>query len=358
MKKTIWIAAGGTGGHISPAVALFEEFKQKGFRVIFFTLPKNENYPDIIYLKESDDAEVITYQAPLIPSNPLKLFVFIRDMFSCFLQLRKTRRLAPPSAVIGMGGYPSFPAVLFARLKRLPYYLCEQNSNHGMITRLMSKKAELVFHSFPPEKKHGNELYSGNPLRRLFRVANGTFNLRRVSYPLRTVLIFGGSQGSNDLNRLYLHMKEDKAFRNIKFILVSGIREFTTIISESREHDEVYDFVQDMPSLLNRADFVICRAGSGTLFELVWSGRPALLIPFPHATDDHQYYNALYLEEKNCVLIANERPFDLFEATEKVLRIVKSEEMFKEMAANMRKNPPLKLDAHRTIPDTIIEDIK
>lgn len=350
--KTIWIAAGGTGGHISPGSSLAESLAGQGFHVIFFTLPRNLEYPDIIRIKEEKNIEVLAYPAPRIPRNIKSLFSFLPQLFSCRKLLKNQAAMGKPAAVIGMGGFPTYPALSFAKSRKIPYYLCEQNSVWGLITRLMAKKARRIFISFKPleaYKKHRNIQFTGNPLRKAFTELPGSTS--RPIWPVKKVLFIGGSQGASNLNELYLKIIEDSFFENYRFTVITGVREYDHVLQHARSQDNIFDFTTDIPQLLRNHDLIVSRAGSGVLYEIAWARKPSLLFPYPHATHDHQAANAAALVEAGAAQMIDIRPFDAGRAMGYIKQHLSQSKSFFKM-----KDPPLPIDAHRTIPQQVIED--
>ena len=160
MTKNIWICAGGTGGHISPAIALTSSFSQKNVPVIFFTLPKNINYPGI----RKKTKKLIEYPASPIPKNLTSALKFLKDIVKTWKILNKEYKENEPFAMIGMGGYPCFAPLLWALWKRVPYYLCEQNAVLGSTTYIFSYFAKAVFLSFPVDQMKKNFVFFRKPL--------------------------------------------------------------------------------------------------------------------------------------------------------------------------------------------------
>ncbi len=351
--KTMFIAAGGTGGHISPGVALAETFAESGNPVTFFTLEKNRDYPDIKRLMEQKIARVVFYPAPRIPQNPLQLLTFLREFSLCRRYIREAAAQTRPDAVIGMGGYPSFPLLWYARRQRLPYFLCEQNAQPGLITRLMSRKAKQVFLSFPKSKYAENELLVGNPLRAAFRYQP---SLPEPGQGWRRILMIGGSQGAANLNSLYLAMAEDPFFAASEITVSTGNSQYEAIKSAARRQDRIFAFIENMPEELRRCDLVISRAGSGTLFEIAWSGRLCILLPYPFAADDHQRANADLMEQEKLGFTIDIRPFSTQAAIARLKDICQSPE-FSERQKNAFEKKILPLNAHELIRTRISESL-
>ena len=307
--RTIIIAAGGTGGHITPGISIAESWLSKGGNIIFATLSKNLDYPDIVALARNEAVSIVAYDAPRIPKNPLKIFLFIRQFKSAYSLIRRVGNELNAVAVVGMGGYSSFPPVLYAALNKKRLYLCEQNAVWGLVTRYMRRFASAVFLAFDagkvlPRKYH----VTGNPLRAMF--AKMPRKAIRHNGGKRSIFFIGGSQGATDINALYKAFVRDPIARRYACTVAAGAKGFETLKSDARKVDSILPFVHDMPAALTAADFIVARCGSGTLFELVWAGKPAFLIPFPFAADDHQKANARAILDRLPAQVFDVRPFD------------------------------------------------
>ena len=307
--KTLLIAAGGTGGHISPGVSIAERWLSEGGRIIFATLMKNIDYPDVVRLARNEAVTIVGYDAPRLTRNPLKLYSFLRRFRAALRLIRQVAVDEHADAVLGMGGYSSFPAVAFSLLNRKPLYLCEQNAHWGMVTRWARRFARGIFLSFPAghslDKKF---VVTGNPLRAMFS-SEGPQKVRRKAAQKQNILFIGGSQGATDINNLYLAFIAHPAAAKFHCTVAAGANAFNELKGKARKNDEILPFIEDMPAAYAAADFIVARCGSGVLFEVLWSKRPAFLIPYPFAADDHQKANAVAMASQMPCRIYDERPF-------------------------------------------------
>ena len=311
MLPSIWIFAGGTGGHISPGVSLADALLKNKYNITFFTLKKNFNYPTIQDLIKSTELKVVQYEAHPIPKNATSLLRFFVAIIKSFLIFNKEKKRGKPSTIICMGGYPCFPPLLWVRIQRISYYLAEQNAILGKITRIFSSKAEAIFLSFPVELKntHNNFIITGNPLRKELLFFNSE-NKQNKKYQLKNILLIGGSQGASDINQLYLILKNNLFFKNIYFSVITGEVDYKYIKNQARNQDKISKFIKDMRKVLLWSDCIIARGGSGVIFEILSAIRPMILIPYPYATDNHQAVNAQFIEQKGLGYVVDIRPFD------------------------------------------------
>jgi len=207
-----------------------------------------------------------------------------------------------PQVAFGVGGYASVPTMLAAALSRIPRVIHEQNAIAGLANRALGRLANAVAVSFtdsarffPARRTH----VTGNPVRAEIvpgdpRVARRRLGLSPDAF---TVLVFGGSQGAHRLNRAILEALPElmHGAASLQFVHATGMRDLADVrrgYDVSGVRARVEAFVEDMALAYQAADFVICRAGAGTVFELAAVGKPALLVPFPHAANDHQRLNA------------------------------------------------------------------
>lgn len=318
----VLIVAGGTGGHISPGIALYEELKSQGAEVWLLMSKKDARFT---YAKELG-SDILYYSAPQFGKNPFALLAFpIR--FACAVLISKGMlKKYTIEAVVGMGGYVSAPMLYAARSKKVPFYLCEQNSVPGKVTRYFSRYAEAVFSTFENARNHlplAKKFYcTGNPIRKkIFEVeekerARAVFNMRHCK---KVVLAIGGSQGAVKINELVVGLKNayPREFKDVGFIWSTGEFSYETYKKRIQEEDiagSVFlsPFITNVQTAYRACDIAISRAGAGVMMELAAMGVPSILIPYPFAADNHQDSNAdEFAQAGAAIKIANE------DATEK-----------------------------------------
>lgn len=298
----VLIAAGGTGGHISPGIALYEEFKAHAC-VTYILMSKRD--ARFAYVKNLGEG-ILFYSVPTLRKNPFVLLLFpFRFAFSFLIAQRILKKYAI-DVVIGMGGYVSAPALWAARAKKIPFYLCEQNSIPGKVTRFFSKYAQAVFSTFESTRQHlplaKKVLCVGNPLRKnIFSSENKMrarelFNLKHCK---KVVLIVGGSQGAVRLNELVIGLKKMYAreFKDIGIIWSTGEYSYEAYKKRLQQEDIAGSvflsaFLTNIGLAYRACDVAISRAGAGVMMELAAMGMPSILIPYPFAADNHQEGNA------------------------------------------------------------------
>ncbi len=307
--KTLLIAAGGTGGHITPGISIAERWLALGGKIILTTLMKNIDYPDIIRIARNENVSIVAYDAPRLTKNPLKLWAFFRRFRSAYRLVKQAATAEQATAVLGMGGYSSFPAVAYAIFNKKPLFLCEQNAHWGMVTRRGKSFAKAVFLSFTEIKKLASKfVVTGNPLRAMFK-DKADVPLRKKKAGKPNILFLGGSQGATDINALYLSFVGHPTATKYHCTIAAGGSAFEALKPKARKGDAILPFIEDMPAAYDAADFIVARCGSGTLFEILWSEKPSFLIPYPFAADDHQKANAEAMIAQMPSVIYDERPF-------------------------------------------------
>ena len=275
--KKIILAAGGTGGHVFTAIATADELQKRGYAILFLTDIRGEKY-----LKTSGyKYKIISSASPNGLLSFCKLALGTLQSFILFL--------CRPKAVVGFGGYPSFPPLMAAKLLGLKTVLHEQNSVLGKANRFLAKSASIVATAFPETKNAGKATYVGQPVRK---------EITATPYPPTTgklnILVTGGSQGA----KLFAEILPEVFCQYADKISVTHqvpdnyIEQVKSKYQSCNLDFEVKSFFDNMPQQLAKTHLLIARAGSSTVFELAASGRPALFIPLKIAADNHQYYNA------------------------------------------------------------------
>ena len=292
------LAAGGTGGHMVPAHALAAELAARGHGVLVITDARGAKIPGLF-----DKIAVHELPAGRLGGGPIS---WIKAAFAVLAGRREAIRLYrdhPPQAVVGFGGYPAFPALLAARALDIPTVLHEQNAVLGRVNRLLAGGATAVGTAYPEIERlkpgHSDRLVLvGNPVRaEIARIGEMPFPPFDEVAPLK-ILVTGGSQGATILGKVVpsgLGMLEPSLRRRLQVVQQcrpDDIEEIRARYAELGIPAELMTYILDMPEKLADAHLVIGRAGASTIAELTAAGRPAILIPFAAATDDHQTANA------------------------------------------------------------------
>lgn len=290
----ILVMAGGTGGHVFPALAVAHELRRRGHEVVWMGAPdsfESRTVPPQGYAMEFVHITGLRGKGALtLLGAPLRL---LRAVWQAWRILSRHR----PHAVLGMGGFVSGPGGLAAWLRRVPLVIHEQNAASGLTNRLLSRIAQQVLQAFP--RTFADAVTVGNPVRAGFAElpAPAERAMERSEGPAR-VLVIGGSQGARALNE-----RIPQALALIPTPLRPAVRHQAgrtlelaqRAYAQSDVDVQLEAFITDMPAAYAAADLVVCRAGASTIAELSAAGCAALLVPFPHAVDDHQTRNGEHL---------------------------------------------------------------
>ncbi len=320
-KFNFVIAGGKTGGHLFPGIAVAQALKAVN------------PHARILFVGTDAPFEVSTlktygFDHKTIISKPIKGGSLMGKLYSSSLILVSLIQSLiiltrfKPDFVLGVGGFSSFAVVLAAWILRIPRAIQEQNSIPGITNRLLSRFANTIFTAFETTKgmpiNHKTQ-YVGNPIRRTSPVQDQNSNQEPNNGPNResnletdirpgdfTILVTGGSQGAASINHAVIEALNLMDLTHLHIIHQTGLPEE----SQTREaYDKlkvastVQAFFHDMPALQDRASLVITRAGASTISELSIKGKPAIFVPFPHAADDHQTYNAKTLADKGAAIL-------------------------------------------------------
>ena len=331
----IILASGGTGGHLFPAQALATELKTRGPKLILLTDYRGYNFSVTL----SDiEKHSIRSGTPLAPGLVGKGLGIIRVLIGV-REAGKLLHRIQPSVVIGFGGYPSVPALIAASRKGVTTVIHEQNAILGRANKLLASRVLCIATSFENTigialKNNEKVTHTGNPVR------TSIAELGKLQYPqIETngpinILVTGGSQGARYFSELI-----PEAIK----LLSPQIKTRININQNCRREDlekirnnyqingikaDVDVFFDDLPVRLKVAHLVVCRAGASTLAELTAAGRPAIIFPYPYATDDHQTINSRTLEEAGSAIVLREEQTTSENLADLLLQLFKSPDWF------------------------------
>jgi UDP-N-acetylglucosamine--N-acetylmuramyl-(pentapeptide) pyrophosphoryl-undecaprenol N-acetylglucosamine transferase len=362
MTKKIIIAGGGTGGHIFPAIAIANALKKIDENIeILFVGAKGkmemEKVPQAGYKIEGLDI------AGFNRSSLIKNIGLPFKLIKSFFQVRNIVKEFKPDAVIGVGGYSSFPVLRFAQAKRIPTFIHESNSFAGKSNIILGRKATKVFTGtdgmekfFPKERI----IITGNPVRRAI-VQAGISQSEGIRFfgleeNKKTVLVIGGSLGAKSINEAIDKNVDELLNAGLQLIWQTG----KPYAAKAKEHIAgkssvwVNDFITQMEYAYAAADIVVARAGAMTVAELCVVKKPVLFVPYPFAAEDHQTVNAMQLVNKNAALMIKdgEAPDKLVPMT---IELAKDENRQAEMKKNIAALAIT--DADKVIADEILKNM-
>ncbi|ATE58888.1 undecaprenyldiphospho-muramoylpentapeptide beta-N-acetylglucosaminyltransferase [Thauera sinica] len=296
--KTLMVMAGGTGGHIFPGVAVADTLRAKGWRIVWMGNP--DGMEARIVPQRGYDAAWVRFGA-LRGKGLLRKLMLPLNLLSGFVQALRELRRARPDVVLGMGGYITFPGGMMAALLGQPLVLHEQNSVAGLANRVLASVADCVLSGFPDVLKGAS--WVGNPVRdEITEVAPPAERFSVRSGPLR-LLVVGGSLGAAVLNETVPQaLARLPAQSRPTVVHQAGEKQLEALraaYAAAGVEGDLRPFIDDMARAYAEADLVVCRAGALTVAELAAVGAASLLVPFPHAVDDHQTGNARFLADKD-----------------------------------------------------------
>lgn len=362
----ILIAAGGTGGHILPGVAIAKVLRERGHRVHFVV--KKDRDSQAFLAREGFSSSAFYFEGfPRKVSGRAVLFPL--TALAAFLSARRIFRRESPDVFLGMGGYISVPAGLAAVLGDVPIVLHEQNVRAGLANRFLSRWAKTVATSFESTEglsaRGGRIVCTGLPLRPDLAPKNPAESRRVLGLDPKafTLLVFGGSQGARALNARVLEVvallaRERSAWQFIHLTGATDEAKVRAAYGALSRRAFVRAFHSDMSTVYSAADFVVARAGANTVLEIRRMGRAALLVPFPHATDDHQTANARVLEKAGEARVVLENDLSV-ENLWTVLRALPTAEGLRaESQERLTHVVPEMLFAAQRVADIVVEEKK
>lgn len=322
LNKKILIMAGGTGGHIFPALAIASELKKHD--VVIEWLGSKKGMENTIVPKNGIKLHSVN-TVGLRGKNIVSLLKAPFQLALATIEVSKVFSQVQPDVVLGMGGFASGIGGLMARIYKVPLFIHEQNSIPGTTNKLLSKIATQTFQAFDNAfDPKINAITVGNPV--AFKVKKSTTNNKKLN-----LLIVGGSLGSKPINDIVT-----KLDININIWHQTGSLHFANVQSQyNKKSVKVTAFIEDMSKAYAWADVVLCRAGAMTVSELMLSAKPSILIPLPHAIDNHQFHNAKILADADAGILIQQKDLNI-QALEQVLLNLNDENL-ERMSTNALK---------------------
>lgn len=362
------MTGGITGGHIYPALAIADQFKQFDSDAEFLYLGSDEGMERYIVPRYGYELKYIDSRW-FDRSSPFKLAKTLFKNERGKRQAISVMKQFKPDFVMSTGSFVSVPVVLAAKSLKIPVYIHEQNAYPGVANKLLSKYARRVFLGFEAARKYfpsEKVVYTGNPVRSEFGEQNRECARDELGIPQNdfVVLIFGGSLGAETINDIGLEIvnkygNDDNVtilfgtgkdyFEHVKTRLNAGGKEAPTNV-------RVMPYISEMAKMLSASNVIICRSGALSTAEVTMAGRAAIFVPSPNVTGDHQYYNAKAVADNGgAVLITENGDVEL-----RVLNALKAlstdATLLEDMEEGSLKSAPI--DAAKIICEEIISDVK
>ncbi len=356
MPHTILIMAGGTGGHVFPALAVADYMKVSGWRVVW--LGTKGGMEEILVPQKGYDIEIMDFSG-LRGKNLMVWFLLPLRLLLAFWQSAKVLFQIRPDVVLGMGGYPAFPGGIMASLLNKPLLIHEQNSVPGLANKILAKFADKVLLGFPNAIRNEKKIiFSGNPVRKEI----SQLDIPDKRYAERSgklkLLIIGGSLGAQVLNTIVPKML--KLIPDHMRPLVThqaGRKHLETLkknYAEAGVEGELLVFIENIAVQYADCDLVICRAGALTIAELTAAGIASILVPFPYAVDDHQTSNAKFLSDKDAAVLLPQNELTPQGLAQLLMEFTREKLLGMAMKARELARP----DATRLVAEACMEMIK
>lgn len=337
LHRSVMIMAGGTGGHIYPALAVADYLKERGTDILWLGTKKGmeskivpeHGYP-LFYL------EISGVRGKGLIKKLIAPFIIFKAVFQSLSIMKKQK----PAAVLGMGGFASGPGGIAAYILGIPLCIHEQNSVAGLTNKLLKPFAHLVMQAFPNSFDASKKVITtGNPVRKeIIEIETKELEKNKAAI---NILIIGGSLGAKKLNNIVpktLIKLDKKMDFNVRHQCGEKHQDETVkLYKELKLEASVEPFIKDMALAYQWADLIICRAGAMTIAEISIVGIPAVLIPYPYAVDDHQSANARYLSEQNLAILIQESEMTETSLLQAIEELSKSSEYLNELTVKIRK---------------------
>ena len=356
-QQSIMLAAGGTGGHLFPAQALAETLIKRGYRVIMVTDRRGLNFGDNLAA-----IEVRHVQAAGRKPGLKGLLRMVVKMGLGYAQAHAMLMKTDPAIIVGFGGYPSMPTVLAALHQGRSVMLHEQNAVLGRVNRMFASKAKAIATAFPRlellPKDAAALTQTGNPVRaNIASLHDEPYTAPGEDDPLE-VLVIGGSQGATVFSEILpaaVAKLPDHLRRRLHITQQArpaDIEEARFAYAQINQRVELQTFFTDMPQRLAAAHLVIARAGASTVSELTAAGRPAILVPYPHAMDDHQHKNATQMVEQGAAWLMPQDGFTADALSARLEALLTNPQKLAETSANARA--AARIDAADRLADLVL----
>lgn len=347
----IIVTAGGTGGHINPALAIIEKLNEDD--EVLYVGTNNRMEKDIVPSKG------INYKALSIrPFQRKKIYKNFSAFYYYLKSLKEAKKIIKefkPDAVIGFGGYITYPILKVANKMGVNTYIHEQNVIPGLANKVLDKKVNKVFVSLEDSKdyfKNKKIIFTGNPSaeRAHYAKAKTKVDLGFTGNK-KLIFIVMGSLGSMTVTEKLLSFLEKLSKTNYNYVIITG-NNYRDLYKKDYHNIKYFSYLDSFPSYLKAADLIITRAGATTIAEISAIGLPSILIPSPFVTNNHQEKNARSLEKNNqaLVILEEDLTFDLL--IEKINSLLEDDEKYKMMKENLLKSA--KIDSA----NRIIHEIK
>lgn len=363
------VTGGGTGGHIYPALAIADKFKEIDSNSEILYVGNVEGIEQEVVPNSGYDLKLVTARW-FDKKTPVEFAKTAAAVSKGIMESKKIIKEFKPDVIIGTGGFVCVPMLLAGRMMKCPTYIHEQNAYPGLANRFLEKTVNNIFLGFPDARQFFKEpeklIDAGNPVRKSFFTTTKSEAREKLGIPQDdfVVFTFGGSIGAMKINEIAFELMEIfNGHQGVSMIIGTGkwmhkraqeMLEKKNI--EVKENIRVQSYINNMDLHLLACDLVICRSGALSVAETTVCGKAAIFLPYPEATGNHQYYNAKAVADKGGALLIEEKDLVVEDVVKEVLALKNNPEKLKEMSSASRACAPDK--ALDIICGTIIENDK
>lgn len=345
------MTGGGTGGHIYPAIAIADKIKERYPDAEIRFVGTEKGLESRLVPENGYPIDYITV-AGFNRKNLLKNFAVLKKLHEGNKQSKKIMKEFQPDIVIGTGGYVSGPVVRAAQKSGVKTYVHEQNAFPGVTNKMLEAGAEHVFLGFAEAKEYfkkpENHIVTGNPVRKAFFEADAAASREKLGFAKDdfVLLVFGGSQGAGRINKAMMSVIETlNGTEGVHVCMATGKRYYEAIMQELKDErgidlaDNIHilEYISNMDEYLSAADLVVSRSGALTVAEVTVCGKPAVFIPFPHATGNHQYFNAKAVADHGGAIIIEEDDLTDERLVAEILKLKNDSSKLKAMGEKSRE---------------------
>lgn len=334
------ISAGGTGGHIYPALSIIDKIKEKDKKAqILYIGTTDRMEKDIV---PNMDIDYVGIRCNGISKNIKKLILFGINNIKGYSKCKRIMKKFKPDIVIGVGGYVTFPVIMAAHSLKVKVVLHEQNSVPGKANKFLSKYADTICISMEDSRKyfeHKNIVLTGNP-RSEYVLDNKRANKKdyNLSLEKKLVLITMGSLGAGTINEKIVGLLDKFKSKSYEILLVTGKGNYDEISTKRLPRNvKVVPYIDNMGSVLKCTDLIITRAGATIISEITALAIPSIIIPSPYVANNHQVINAESLEKENASFVIKEQEFDGDLLIEKIDEILNNKTLYTSMSRSAKK---------------------
>ncbi len=336
IKVRVIISAGGTGGHIYPALSILKKIKEK------------EPNSEFLYIGTTDRMESVLVPEMGIPYRGIRIIGLKKDLtifkagflfLSAIKKCKKIIKEFKPDIVIGVGGYITAPVIYSAKKLGIKTVIHEQNSIPGKSNTFLEKYTNRVLISLPGSKKYfKNAVLTGNPrsqeayyAKKLPKEELGLSNDKKL------VLIVMGSLGSTTITNCLFQIIPKFKNKDYEVLIITGKDYYEKYPKNLPSNVKLLPFLNSMVNLLKNVDVMVTRAGASTIAEVVAVGLPCILVPSPYVANNHQFFNAKELVDNNAALLLEEKDFNSDNLLKKIDLLLSNSVLYKEMSENAKK---------------------